>query len=313
MNKMSSYGIGLGSSKKGRTADSSMVTRNIKIVAQGESDATYANQQKKNPFRLSTAVLNEEAYNSQVLGRRNMQNAMATNSESNLPPPLPIVITVDLFSPFSIGDWQFNYSSFVGSPSPRIQIMPDPAHPGSPRTSSFYTKSQIDLTRSFDLSARFVTKITPGSPPLDGFTVAISADPLAYGGNGGGLGISGGGNTVPVVGIALKPFVSNTTYLLTANTTGSPSGSPVTMNFIGSDITDIDDLVIDVSINYAADTEFLSWTLQSHPPGIGAAVNTYTNVNLSTLLGVANGYIGCSAGAGAKIQPVFLTGMTYIQ
>jgi hypothetical protein len=69
---MSSFGIGLGSSKKGgRVADSSMLTANIKVVAQGQSDATYAENQKKNPFRLSSAILNGGAYNSAVLAKVN--------------------------------------------------------------------------------------------------------------------------------------------------------------------------------------------------------------------------------------------------
>jgi hypothetical protein len=51
-----------------------MVTRNIKIVAQGQADATYASTQKKNPFRLSSAILNGDAYNGETLVRRNIQN-----------------------------------------------------------------------------------------------------------------------------------------------------------------------------------------------------------------------------------------------
>ena len=70
---MSSQSLGLGSSKPGRVADSSMVTRNIKIVAQGQADATYANQQKKNGFRLSSAILNGDAYDSQNLARKTIQ------------------------------------------------------------------------------------------------------------------------------------------------------------------------------------------------------------------------------------------------
>lgn len=69
---MSSHGIGLGPSKKGRTADSSMVTRNIKLVAQGQADATYADTQKKNPFRLASAILGGYQYNSASLARQNM-------------------------------------------------------------------------------------------------------------------------------------------------------------------------------------------------------------------------------------------------
>ena len=69
---MSSYGVGFGPSKKGRTADSSMMTRNIKLVAQGQADATYADTQKKNPFRLSSAILNGDAYNSANLAQSNL-------------------------------------------------------------------------------------------------------------------------------------------------------------------------------------------------------------------------------------------------
>jgi len=70
---MSSFGVGLGSSKKGgRVADSSMVTRNIKLVAQGQADATYESTQKKNPFRLSSAILNGDAYASASLAQSNL-------------------------------------------------------------------------------------------------------------------------------------------------------------------------------------------------------------------------------------------------
>ena len=77
---MSSFGVGLGSSKKGgRVADGSMVTRNMRIVAQGQADATYADSQKKNPFRLSTAILNGDAYNSANLVLQNLNVARPPN------------------------------------------------------------------------------------------------------------------------------------------------------------------------------------------------------------------------------------------
>ena len=69
---MSSHGVGLGPSKKGRTADSSMMTRNLKLVAQGQADATYESTQKKNPFRLASAILGGYQYNSASLARQNM-------------------------------------------------------------------------------------------------------------------------------------------------------------------------------------------------------------------------------------------------
>jgi hypothetical protein len=82
---MSSFGVGLGSWKKGgRVADSSAVTENIRRVAQGQADATYENNQKKNPFRLSSAILNGYAYNGAVLVQKN-----ETNNATNSGPPEP--------------------------------------------------------------------------------------------------------------------------------------------------------------------------------------------------------------------------------
>ena len=80
---MSSHGVGLGPSKKGRTADASMVTRNMRIVAQGQADATYADTQKKNPFRLSSAILGGAQYNPAVLALRNLGVQAA-----GVPPPV---------------------------------------------------------------------------------------------------------------------------------------------------------------------------------------------------------------------------------
>jgi hypothetical protein len=67
---MSSFGF--GPSKKGRIADASMMTRNVKLVAQGKADATYESTPKKNPFRLSSAILNGDAYNSANLAQSNL-------------------------------------------------------------------------------------------------------------------------------------------------------------------------------------------------------------------------------------------------
>lgn len=70
---MSSSATGLGSWKKGgRVSDSSAVTRNIRIVSQGQADATYAGTLKRN-FALSTnAVYSRFAYGGQMLSRTNM-------------------------------------------------------------------------------------------------------------------------------------------------------------------------------------------------------------------------------------------------
>lgn len=78
---MSSFGVGLGSWKKGgRVADASALTENIRRVAQGQSDATYVNTQKKNSFRLSSAILNGYSYNSAVLAKnRYLFNSSVSN------------------------------------------------------------------------------------------------------------------------------------------------------------------------------------------------------------------------------------------
>lgn len=73
---MSSFGVGFGSWKKGgRVADASAVTQNIRLVAQGQADATYVDTPKKNAFRLSQAILNGDSYNSAVLARRREETA----------------------------------------------------------------------------------------------------------------------------------------------------------------------------------------------------------------------------------------------
>jgi len=75
---MSSSATGLGGWKKGgRVSDASAVTQNIRVVAQGQADATYAGTQKKNPFRMSQAVLNTEAYGGQTASRKNLINNTA--------------------------------------------------------------------------------------------------------------------------------------------------------------------------------------------------------------------------------------------
>ena len=311
---MSSHGVGLGPSKKGRTADSSMVTRNIKIVAQGQADATYADQQKKNPFRLSSAILNEEAYNSQVLGRRNMQNAVPPA----VGPPEPVEL--DLFSPFNVADWQLNngYSSESTDPVGITMMTAGPFVPNSdsPRSSSFYLKSQLDLTRSFTLAATFLTK-TAGNPPLDGFAVAISASPFTFGGNGGNMGIFGSSTPYvstpyPVLGVLLRSLSPKRTFIAVGNTVGSPpSGFSNDIPSIAQNITDVDDLEITVTIFYDSIANTMTWIIAD--TNDGSATTTYTAVDMPRLLNNTRGYIGVGAGAGAALQPVFLIGMTLTQ
>ena len=412
---MSSHGVGLGASKKGRTSDSSMVTRNIKIVAQGQADATYASTQKKNPFRLSSAILNGDAYNGETLVRRNMQNSVPditvrlTTSDryigvggviiyslfsaaipgaiytfynetgpdgvipgvlgtrvvvafgfepglgNELYPPGIVQVhdgtsgttnyvtliappnarfyqitrttepapsgTIDLFSPFNVADWQLNNGYSIESTNPvGITIMtasPFAPNPGSPRSSSFYTKTQLDLTKSFVLSATFLTRTFTQAPP-DGIAVAISADPATFGGNGGGVGIFNSSppfsaTLYPVLAVVMKSFSSKTTYLQVANTSGTAPTGPnnVSIADIVTDMTSINNLSITVVITYTSETGTLAWTITDS--NNKTASNTYTNADLPTLLAVNNGYIGVGVGAGGKIQPVFLIGMSYIQ
>ena len=61
-----------------------------------------------------------------------------------------------------------NYSSESTEPKGITMMTASPfaPNPGSPRSSSFYTKYLLDLTRSFVLAATFLTR-TSGSPPPD--------------------------------------------------------------------------------------------------------------------------------------------------
>jgi hypothetical protein len=199
-------------------------------------------------------------------------------------------------------------------------------NPGSPRSSSFYTKTQIDLTKSFVLSATFLTR-TSAQAPLDGFAVAISADPLTFGGNGGNMGIFGysppqtSAMTYPVIGIRLNPYDRLRPYtdLLNRNApigAPSPVGSsanigPVTSSSIAKSIKSTNNLSVVVRLVYDSDTNTLSWTITDSD--MHSVSNRYTNVDLPAILDVDSGYIGVGAGAGGAIQPVFLTGMTYTQ
>ena len=312
---MSSFGF--GPSKKGRTADASMMTRNVRITSQGAADATYSDNPKKNPFRLSTAILNGYQYGGETIADTN-NGVLPTSPAQDSEPS-----TYDLFSPFSVSDWRLNngYSSESTNPVGITMMTEDPFLPnsGSPRSSSFYTKYLLDLTKSFTLTSTFLTRTTRGprfSPPLDGFAVAFSADPRRFGGNGGNVGLFGSSSgyaatTYPVVAVRILPL-AETTSLSTANTSGTaPSGSAVTIPSIATNITNQNNLTVNVTVTYNATTNTLSWIIDD---GISTPVsNSYTNVNLPTLLGVNNGYVGVGAGAGGKIQPVFLTGMTYTQ
>jgi hypothetical protein len=288
-----------------------MVTRNVKIVAQGQADATYASTQKKNPFRLYSAILNGGAYGGETLVRQNMQDTVPTTS-SEAPPPEPV--DYDLFSPsFNADDWQLNNSQNATSPIVGIQMMPVTSILTERRSSSFY-KTPFDLTRPFSVIATFLTQTSPGDPPLDGFTVAFSASPLAYGAQGGNLGIAGAGNTFPVVAVALSPLNINNTFLARANITAVPNGSPVTLGGIGTKITTVNDLGVTVKITYTLTAGgTLSWSIIDDAGPPAPVTNVYTNVSFPTMLGVNNGYLGCSLGGGSKYQPVFLTGMSFTQ
>ena len=311
---MSSFGF--GPSKKGRIADASMMTRNVRITSQGAADATYAGNQKKNPFRLSAAILNGYQYAGETIADRN-NGVLPTPAQDSGPQMFPS--TYDLFSPFNVSEWRLNngYSSESITPV-GITMMYSPFTPNttSPRSSSFYTKYVIDLTKSFTLTSTFLTKTSSGSPPLDGFAVAISADPRRFGGNGGGLGIFGssdgyGPTTYPVVAVKVNLLGTPSTSLTTANTSGTaPSGSAADITSIASRITSTNNLTVTVTLVYNSTAKTLSWTIND---GTNSAATTYTSVDLPTLLEVNNGYVGVGAGAGGKIQPVFLTGMTYAQ
>lgn len=304
---MSSFG--LGSSKPGRVADSSMMTRNIKLVAQGQADATYADTQKKNPFRLSTAILNGISYKPANLALQNLGVPLTPST-----PPITQII-VDLFSPFNSATWTLNASAqgvFLpspGAPSPSIQLAYDVPGGNSRRSSTFNDNAVINVTYPFTLTETFQTiKNLASATPTDGFVLALSPYKNFIGNGGGNLGIVGGAS--PALGISINfggTFNSGTAQIAT-NITGNPyNASKINLGLIWSDVTSNASTDVKVSVTYDG-SNTMAWSVSE---GAYLVSSSQTGIDLATLFGSSNAYFGATAGTGARFQPVYLTGATY--
>ena len=292
---MSSFAVGLGSSKKGgRVADSSMVTRNIKLVAQGQSDATYADTQKKNPFRLSTAILNGDAYAPASLARSNFAAGVTPYIFRQQP-------LVDLFSTFTSSNWTLNNGALVQSTPDRIRLL---NNTGGAVTSTFYNNAFINVSFPFTVTETFATFADGGAnTPADGFCLAFATLSGFLGGGGSDLGIAGG--LSPAVGIAMDPCLNYARIATNTNLNAYPSSS-VALGQIATNIATVNTLV-KVSVAYDG-SNTMSWSVSQ---GANLVSVSQSGINLQYLLGSSNAFLGATAGSGGRYQTVDLRGTTY--
>lgn len=291
---MSSHGVGLGPSKKGRTADSSMVTRNVKIVAQGQADATYASTQKKNPFRLYSAIMNGGAYGGETLVRQNMQDAMPA-------PYVPVLTFVDLFSPFRSSTWTFNGGASYVQPPNMINLLNNSTGVTS---STFNNNAILNVTYPFVVSETFRTSPDGTVPNVtDGFCLTFSTLSGFLGGGGGSLGISGG--ATPAVAIAVDPLVPFTRIV----TNSSINPFPASSKSLGTMSNDIATALTYVKVDVSYDgSNVISWSVSE---GSQLVSSSQSGVNLRNLLGSSNAFLGATAGSGANYQTVDLLAASY--
>ena len=289
---MSSFGIGLGSSKKGgRVADSSMLTANIKIVAQGQSDATHADNQKRQ-FKLSSAILNGGAYNSATLAKQNLGVSR-----------VPCLSPFDAFASYVPSQWSINgNASNMGS---NIRLVPNL---GAQTGSAYYGVTAIDISRPFIIRATIVLG-AHGTNPADGFAIALidassSANATYVGDAATSVGFIG--TSPPCNGIATRVLTYTNNKADIVDTLGNRIGSQVSINAgLIAAFTAPDSFYVTLTYQNGA----LTWTLANVS---NSATQTFgpTTIDLFGQIGSRYAFIGASAGSGGSHQAVTLTGLT---
>ena len=296
---MSSSATGFGSWKKGgRVSDASAVTRNIRVVAQGQADATYASTQKKNPFRMSQAVLNTEAYGGQVLSLAN-----TVNLDRYFVPR-----SFDAFINFS-SLLQLNGQAYIDGNG----IVVSPPYEG--QAGNAFSTILIRPTDSFVVQATVVLTPTPyllGS----GFGIGFVSDPTWLGSSGNGVGlIDYTEGATPPPGLVIE-FLTATApapgYVSLWTTAGSQVGSYVN---IDSDLFTAltqsgTSFVVKVTYNHVLSAITVVLT-QVDGNNYTQSFGPFDGINLNEVLGGSDTYIGVGGGTTDRVQVATLTGLTY--
>ena len=291
---MSSFGIGLGSSKKGgRVADSSMLTANIKIVAQGQSDATHADNQKRQ-FKLSSAILNGGAYNSATLAKQNLGVSRAITCLSPF----------NAFASYVPSQWSINGNA--SNTGTDIQIVPNATN----KAGSAYYRTAIDISRPFTIRATVVLG-DHSTVPADGFAIALidassSANATYVGAGATGVGFISG-SPPSWNGIATRIQTYNNNKADIVDIAGNLIGSQPNINAgLIARFTAPDSFYVTLTYQNGA----LTWTLANVS---NTATQTFgpTTIDLVSVIGGSYAFIGASAGSGGSTQKVSLTGLTY--
>lgn len=300
---MSSSAVGFGSWKKGgRVSDASAVTRNIRVVAQGQADATYAGTQKKNPFRMSQAILNTEAYGGQALSLAN-----TVNLDRYFVPRF-----LDAFNNFP-SLFQLNPNSAVQVIEGTNSIFLHEYLDNSP--GSAFCKTPTRPTDSFVVRATVEIFLNEGNTSGTGFSIGFVSDPTWVGGFGLGVGlITFVEGATPPPGLVIQFLTTIATRTSTLRTTtGTELSTPVSIDtdVATALIEEGSTFVITVTYNHLLST--IEWVLTE----VGG--NNYTQtfgpfsgININELLGGSDAYIGLGAASGTPdLDMPTLSGLTY--
>jgi hypothetical protein len=279
-----------------------MVTRNIKLVAQGQADATYADNQKKNPFRLSSAILNGDAYAPATLAMQNFAAGVT-------PYIFRQQALVDLFSTFTIGTWTLNGSAASSVTPLGIQLMYANTDENIRSSSTFNDNAVINVTYPFTITETFNTTTDATSTrPLDGFVLALSPNKNFLGGGGSDAGILNGAPPAFGISVLFASSPDSAVSQIITNADRNPyNASKVGLGFIWSDVKNNASANVTVSVTYDG-SNTMAWSVSE---SVYLFSSSQTGINLQTLLGSSTAYLGATAGSGARYQPVYLTGATY--
>ena len=300
---MSSSATGLGGWKKGgRVSDASAVTQNIRVVAQGQADATYAGNQKKNPFRMSQAVLNTEAYGGQVLSLTNIENLNRSFPQSfDAFINIPSLLRLNSANPL--------YPAVVGSSVYLVEYF-------ITESGSVFCTTPTRSTESFVVRATLrLLPIAEGGSPGTGFSIGVVSDPTWVGQFQSGVGlITFAEGATPPRGFVIQFLTAGGSPTATLRTTAGTQLSTPTIidgDLATALITNGAPFVVTVTYNKVSST--MSWVVtQLDGDNYTQSFGPVSGIKLNEFLGGSNAYIGVGAGTGAEdVQVPVLTGLTY--
>ncbi len=176
---------------------------------------------------------------------------------------------------------------------------------GNEARSAFYNW-RISPTSGF--TASFTYAPNSGTGTADGIAFMLQNDPRgtsALGGGGGALGYAGGTPIANSAAIDLKLYsnVNQTAY--------DSGGSLSAQTSIGGGISLHNGDPINVMVTYNAQTQVLAWSMTDASNASLKFSTSQGGVNLQTVLGGTNAYIGFSGATGGAVSTQTISNFTY--